>query len=400
MSGQTQSVVEWARTLVERKSYREAVGVVAPWLKDHPEDIAALEVLGAAEAGLRDWVSAEDAARRVVEASPDSARAWCNWGKALRKLDRLAEAREAQQHALNLEPDHARARVELGKLDAAASPLPPVTQPSGEAPAAPALGGQAPTVSPTAHGDARAQAKWQAIGLAGAFLLCLLMLRGACAGPVTQHGAPSAGPGQVGASAAPSAPPTQTALPASAPAATPDASQTPFDRGLDLYRVGNYEEALREFEVARSEGYANVDTWEQYCREGLQQRQDTKENDEAAAERAKRPEPLKGTYPVQTYSAPSPEPAAPPSLGPHVVSFGWSHGDYGTRHIVGTVVNDSPRQLAYVQVEFNLYDRSGTQVGSTFANVNNLEPGGRWRFEALVMEDSAKVARLKGVTGF
>jgi hypothetical protein len=83
-----------------------------------------------------------------------------------------------------------------------------------------------------------------------------------------------------------------------------------------------------------------------------------------------------------------------------VVDFDWKIGPYGDKYIVGTVKNNSGRQYSYVQVEFNLYDESGAQVGSTFANVRNLEPYGTWKFEAIVFEEKATRAKLKGVIGF
>lgn len=83
-----------------------------------------------------------------------------------------------------------------------------------------------------------------------------------------------------------------------------------------------------------------------------------------------------------------------------VVDFDWGRGQYGNTVLIGTVRNNTKKTYSYVQVEFNLYDENDVQVGSTLANVNNLEPGGTWRFEAIVLEGSARKARLKGVTGF
>lgn len=83
-----------------------------------------------------------------------------------------------------------------------------------------------------------------------------------------------------------------------------------------------------------------------------------------------------------------------------VVGFDWGRGQYGNTVLIGTVRNNTKKTYSYVQVEFNLYDENDVQVGSTLANVNNLEPGGTWRFEAIVLEGSARKARLKGVTGF
>lgn len=86
--------------------------------------------------------------------------------------------------------------------------------------------------------------------------------------------------------------------------------------------------------------------------------------------------------------------------GLEVVDFDWGRGQYGNTVLIGTVRNNTKKTYSYVQVEFNLYDENDVQVGSTLANVNNLEPGGTWRFEAIVLEGSARKARLKGVTGF
>ncbi len=103
-------------------------------------------------------------------------------------------------------------------------------------------------------------------------------------------------------------------------------------------------------------------------------------------------------------SAPSSQTAAiPASIGQKgivVEDFAMEYGEFNTKKVVGTVRNNTAKEHTYVQVEFNLYDDSGSQVGSTIANINNLEPGGTWKFEAFVLEDRATVAKLKGVTSF
>jgi hypothetical protein len=83
-----------------------------------------------------------------------------------------------------------------------------------------------------------------------------------------------------------------------------------------------------------------------------------------------------------------------------VLDYKWTRGDFGLRMITGTVKNNTNKKYNYVQVEINLYDESGTQVDSTLANVNNLEPQSSWRFEAPVINDSAKTAKVKEVRGF
>lgn len=67
--------------------------------------------------------------------------------------------------------------------------------------------------------------------------------------------------------------------------------------------------------------------------------------------------------------------------------------------IAGTVVNRTGRKLTYAQITFNLYDRSGAQVGTALANINGLEPDGRWNFKAHSFGtnfDSFKFSELTG----
>lgn len=71
-----------------------------------------------------------------------------------------------------------------------------------------------------------------------------------------------------------------------------------------------------------------------------------------------------------------------------------------SNYVVGTVRNNSNKKYGYVQISINLYDDSGAQVGSTMANLNNLEPGGTWKFKALIMDKRASKYKIDKVTGF
>lgn len=82
-----------------------------------------------------------------------------------------------------------------------------------------------------------------------------------------------------------------------------------------------------------------------------------------------------------------------------VQDWNFTSGEY-SQEITGTIKNDTDKTFSYVQVEFNLYDDAGNQVGSTMANINNLESYGTWSFKAAVLEDNATKARLKGVEGW
>lgn len=75
------------------------------------------------------------------------------------------------------------------------------------------------------------------------------------------------------------------------------------------------------------------------------------------------------------------------------------HYEGGAMWIVGTVKNQSGRNYSFVQVEINLYDRSGVLLESTLDNVSNLAAGGSWRFKAPVLKrgaDRFSVVRVQG----
>jgi hypothetical protein len=50
--------------------------------------------------------------------------------------------------------------------------------------------------------------------------------------------------------------------------------------------------------------------------------------------------------------------------------------------ISGAVINRRTRKLNYAQITFILYDKSGAQVGTAFANITDLEPRATWKFSA------------------
>lgn len=70
--------------------------------------------------------------------------------------------------------------------------------------------------------------------------------------------------------------------------------------------------------------------------------------------------------------------------------------------INGTLTNNTDNEVSYIQVEYNLYDADGAQIGTSLANTNNLQPGGTWKFEAVGTASPDEVAtfELIDVTGF
>lgn len=70
--------------------------------------------------------------------------------------------------------------------------------------------------------------------------------------------------------------------------------------------------------------------------------------------------------------------------------------------ITGTLTNNTDKEVSYIQVEYVLYDASGAQIGTAWANTSNLKAGGSWKFEAFSTVESAQVATFEraDVTGF
>lgn len=70
--------------------------------------------------------------------------------------------------------------------------------------------------------------------------------------------------------------------------------------------------------------------------------------------------------------------------------------------ITGVLTNNTDRDYSYVQVEYILYDGAGNQIGSAWANINNLKAGGTWKFEAVTLQAPDEIAayELADVTAF
>ncbi len=108
------------------------------------------------------------------------------------------------------------------------------------------------------------------------------------------------------------------------------------------------------------------------------------------------PEPTGSTSTPTATSTPASEPEKPDL---EVLDHSVVVEEYA-RYVVGTVQNNTAKSYTYIQVEINLYDDDGAQVGSTLANANNLEQGGKWKFKAVIMEDEAVSYKIKDVSGW
>ena len=77
--------------------------------------------------------------------------------------------------------------------------------------------------------------------------------------------------------------------------------------------------------------------------------------------------------------------------------------DSYTAKITGTFTNLTDKKLSYVQLSYTIFDADGAQIGTAYANTNNLDAGGTWKYEAAYFSsDTDEVAsyKLSDVSGF
>jgi hypothetical protein len=93
---------------------------------------------------------------------------------------------------------------------------------------------------------------------------------------------------------------------------------------------------------------------------------------------------------------PQAEPAEPDGLQVSGVSLQETKGT-SLVYAVGTLKNSSTRQRFGVKVQLALLDAAGQKLGVATDYHAVLEPGGEWRFKALVVDSKAVSARLDSV---
>jgi len=79
-----------------------------------------------------------------------------------------------------------------------------------------------------------------------------------------------------------------------------------------------------------------------------------------------------------------------------------SKDDFGFVSISGQLTNQSGSDVSYLQIEYNLYDKDGAQIGTAIDNTTNLGDGKTWKFKASSLDnvadevDSFEVADVTG----
>jgi hypothetical protein len=83
----------------------------------------------------------------------------------------------------------------------------------------------------------------------------------------------------------------------------------------------------------------------------------------------------------------------------NLLDWRWDNSDQFSRYLVGSVRNDSDRNITFVSIEFDLLDASGNKVGSAEDIINSLSPGEAWKFRAMAGPETASRAQLSSLKG-
>lgn len=114
----TQRVAEWAAR-PEALEPEQVAAVLTRMVRENPEDVMALSMLGAARFEAGDPISAASAFRRALALQPQDARNWARLGESLVRANNgqiAGDAEAAFIEAVRLDPDQLGARYFLGEV--------------------------------------------------------------------------------------------------------------------------------------------------------------------------------------------------------------------------------------------------------------------------------------------
>ena len=79
-----------------------------------------------------------------------------------------------------------------------------------------------------------------------------------------------------------------------------------------------------------------------------------------------------------------------------------SETDSAATYIKGVIKNNSGKDISYVQITYNLFDKDGNQIGTSLDNINNLAKDGTWKFKAIGLDIDGEIDTFKlgEITGF
>lgn len=82
---------------------------------------------------------------------------------------------------------------------------------------------------------------------------------------------------------------------------------------------------------------------------------------------------------------------------------GWEMDDSDgfAVYVRGYVSNNTDEAVTdYVQITFDALDKDGANLGTCIDNTNTIDANGKWKFEAICLEDDIAKVRFKEISGF
>lgn len=106
-----------------------------------------------------------------------------------------------------------------------------------------------------------------------------------------------------------------------------------------------------------------------------------------------------GTPPPAPASSTPPAQATPTNAqGLSLLDITITKNQAGKSVLKGNVSNSTTRKLDHATAEFKLFDKTGNEVGTAMASVDNLGAGFSWSFEVEIQPQDAAAAKLVGFT--
>ena len=69
-------------------------------------------------------------------------------------------------------------------------------------------------------------------------------------------------------------------------------------------------------------------------------------------------------------------------------------GQFGNQYIVGSIKNNTDRQLGYAQVSCQII-QNGVQVADALDNTNGMQPYGTWQYRAILIDPVSGRGRIE-----
>ena len=83
-----------------------------------------------------------------------------------------------------------------------------------------------------------------------------------------------------------------------------------------------------------------------------------------------------------------------------MLEYDWKIDEIGMKYLTGVIVNNTEHTQTMVGITFAIYDADGFKIEDAYDYADSLRPGEKWKFEAMVLDESAETAEPVELSGF